>query len=71
MTVRGLRIVSQYACMALEWLEYHHQPLTQWHLQQLEAEFSGADPKREVLKWRLHQGAWEILRKVDWQPVAS
>ena len=71
MTIRGLAMVARYACMALDWLEYHDQPLTQWHLQQLEAEFRGADPKRDVLKWELHTGAWEILRKVDWQPVAS
>jgi hypothetical protein len=68
--MRGLTMIARYACMALEWLEYHDQPLTQWHLQQLEAEFKGADPKCGVLKWELHQGAWEILRKVDWQPVA-
>jgi hypothetical protein len=70
-TMRGLVIVSRHACMALDWLEYHRQPLTQWHLRQLELEFKDADPKRDVLKWELWNGAWEVLRKVDWQPVAS
>ena len=71
LTIRGLVMVARYASMALDWLEYHDQPLTQWHLQQLEAEFKSADPKHDVLKWELHTGALEILRKVDWQPVAS
>ena len=71
MTIRGLVMISRYACMALDWLDYHHQPLTQWHLRQLEAEFKGADCKRDVLKWELHTGASEVLRKVDWQPVAN
>jgi hypothetical protein len=57
--------------MALDWLEYHHQPLTQRHLRQLEAEFENADPKRDVLKWELLNGAWELLRVVDWHSVAS
>src|SRR5689334_18167832 len=70
MTIRGVAIVCRYACAALDWLEYHHQPLTQWHLQQLEAEFRSADPKRDVLKWELHTGAREMLRAVDWHPVA-
>src|SRR5687768_162133 len=71
MVVRGLTVVSRHACMALDWLEYHRQPLTQWHLQQLQREFEHSDPKRDVLGWELQNGAWEVLRKVDWQPVAS
>jgi hypothetical protein len=69
--VRGLSIVSRHACMALDWLEYHGQPLTQWHLRQLHREFEQSDPKRDVLGWELQIGAWEVLRKVDWEPTAS
>ena len=63
--LRGLVVVSRHACMALDWLEYHHRPLTRLHLKQLVDEFDGADPNRNVLRWELHTGAWEILRKID------
>ena len=68
MVVRGLTIMCRHACMALEWLEYHRQPLTKRQLQRLQREFAGADAKRDVLGWELQNGAWEVLRKVDWQP---
>ncbi len=69
--VRGLATVSRHACMALEWLEYHGKPLTKRHLQQLQQEFERSDPKQSVLGWELQVGAWEVLRKVDWQRAAG
>jgi hypothetical protein len=70
LTFRGVIVVSRHASIALDWLEYHQRPLTKFELRKLRAEFEGAHPVREVLAWELQNGAREVLRSVDWQPVA-
>ena len=66
-TVQGLRIMFGYACVALDWLEYHGRPLTKRELKLLHDEFDGRDSLRNVLAWELKMGAWQVVREVDWK----
>jgi len=63
-TMDGLVAVCSYALRASDWLKTHERAACASEFRKLAQEFSTATPGKSLEEWKIHTGAWWVLRKL-------